>query len=227
MVKKGLDLKIDKSVFWTDSTCVLGYINNADRRFKTYVANRVSAILEISSPSQWKYINTKLNPADDASRGLSAGDLIKNGRWKNGPQFLSEPEGSWPAQPDSVVRISESDSELTKEANSLVSLSSSDNQFNVGDYFNRVSSWSKLKKCVAWMLRFKALLRDLAAKKKGLISSERKELKPISVSELQAAEILIIKCVQRESFKDELSMISVKSTKSTKRSSSIRKLDPV
>ena len=48
---------------------VLGYISNKARRFHTFVANRVQGIRDHTSPDKWHYIDTKDNPADDASRG--------------------------------------------------------------------------------------------------------------------------------------------------------------
>jgi hypothetical protein len=39
--------------------------------FHTYVANRVAFIRANSDPKQWKYVNTKNNPADEASRGFT------------------------------------------------------------------------------------------------------------------------------------------------------------
>ena len=44
MIKQEVTLPIDQSTFWTDSTCVLRYIENKDKRFQTFVANRISAI---------------------------------------------------------------------------------------------------------------------------------------------------------------------------------------
>ena len=55
--------------FWTESKVVLGYISNKARRFHTFVANRVQGIRDHTSPGKWHYIDTKDNPADDASRG--------------------------------------------------------------------------------------------------------------------------------------------------------------
>ena len=71
--------------FWTDSICILGYISNEEGRFHTFVANRVQTIRDHTSPDQWHYVDTKDNPADDASRGLGAGELFKSNRWWNGP----------------------------------------------------------------------------------------------------------------------------------------------
>ena len=80
LIRRELDIEIHRSVFWSDSTVVLQYIRNEDQRFHTFVANRISAILAVSSPSQWRYVNTDVNPADDISRGMSADEFICNQR---------------------------------------------------------------------------------------------------------------------------------------------------
>ncbi|KAK3737652.1 hypothetical protein QZH41_003414 [Actinostola sp. cb2023] len=56
------------STFWTDSTCVLRYIRNQEKRFQVFVANRVTKILSQSEETQWRYVDTASNPADEASR---------------------------------------------------------------------------------------------------------------------------------------------------------------
>ncbi|KAK3733611.1 hypothetical protein QZH41_005188 [Actinostola sp. cb2023] len=40
MIRKEIAYPIDKSTFWTDSTCVLRYIRNQEKRFQVFVANR-------------------------------------------------------------------------------------------------------------------------------------------------------------------------------------------
>ena len=74
-LRRELEHQIDKSIFWTDSTAVLQYIHNTEKRFQTFVANRVTAIHEDSKPEQWRHVNSALNPADDASRGLNGAEL--------------------------------------------------------------------------------------------------------------------------------------------------------
>ena len=56
MIRREIDLPLQDSVFWTDSTCVIHYIKNKDKRFHTFVANRIAVIHDVSLPSQWKYI---------------------------------------------------------------------------------------------------------------------------------------------------------------------------
>ena len=73
---------------------VLGYIANESRRFYILVANRMQQIQDHTSPDQWHYVDTKLNPADHASRGLSAQQLIKS-NWITGPAFLWNDRSQW------------------------------------------------------------------------------------------------------------------------------------
>ena len=71
--------------FWTDSKVVMGYINSTSRRFHVFVANRVQ-IHEHTHALQWQYIHTRPNPADAASRDLTAKQLCDdNYRWFKGP----------------------------------------------------------------------------------------------------------------------------------------------
>lgn len=48
----------------------------------------------VTSKQQWKYVNSKYNAADDASRGLSAPESAGNKRWINGLEFLWGPNYS-------------------------------------------------------------------------------------------------------------------------------------
>ena len=88
-----------KTFLWTDSMTVLYMINNSSKRFPTFVANRLAKINELSEPSQWRYVNSSLNPADDASRGIETSKLKQNSLWINGPDFLKYSEDKWPSIP--------------------------------------------------------------------------------------------------------------------------------
>ena len=43
-------------------------------------------------------VKTEDNPADNASRGLTAEQLVRNAQWLNGPSFLRDPEFQFPTQ---------------------------------------------------------------------------------------------------------------------------------
>ncbi|XP_077969271.1 uncharacterized protein LOC144423001 [Styela clava] len=92
-LRRELDFEEIESMFWTDSTSVLLSINNTSRRFPTFVANRLAKIEEGSNALQWRYVPTDLNPADDASRGLSVQSLM-NERWLKGPIISPRARGT-------------------------------------------------------------------------------------------------------------------------------------
>ena len=71
MTKKELQLQEFDEYFWTNRRVVFGYIANDMRAFKTFVANRVHMVQENSNIEQWKYLPSKENPADDASKSMN------------------------------------------------------------------------------------------------------------------------------------------------------------
>ena len=106
-LREELHMRIDRSIFWSDSTAVLQYIKNEDKRFHTFVANRLAVIHDGSQPSQWNFVETEKNPADDVSRGLTVEQMLHQDRWLCGPAFLWDEETSWPVSPISLPRISD------------------------------------------------------------------------------------------------------------------------
>ena len=92
---------------------VLGYITNESGRFYVYVANRVELIRSMSTPEQWRYVETDLNPAELATRGVASsklGEMI----WLVGPEFLRKPERTHPT--DETFALTASDREVRKAA---------------------------------------------------------------------------------------------------------------
>ncbi|CAG4984588.1 unnamed protein product [Parnassius apollo] len=81
------------------------WIKSEPRKFKTFVANRLAEIEEKSKPEDWRWVPTKENPADDATRGIPI-EFDHNARWFNGPSFLRPPEEEWPFhdfKPESIM----------------------------------------------------------------------------------------------------------------------------
>ncbi|XP_068716912.1 uncharacterized protein [Montipora capricornis] len=69
MLKSELDIDNIQCYYYTDSEIVIGYINND-----------VQHIRDRSSPGDWFHILGKENPADEASRGLAAKELLQSNR---------------------------------------------------------------------------------------------------------------------------------------------------
>ena len=241
MIRRELDLSVDSSTFWTDSTYVLQYIENKDKRFQIFVANRVSAILDQSAATQWRYVETSLNPADEASRGMTVDALLRNDPWSQGPPFLKQPKETWLQRPADIGEISDSDPEI-KRTVEVFGNKVNDQSNHINEAIEKFSSWTRLKKAMAWVLSYKQNLNEQSQRRKAkeVISyqSDVSKITPLSVPEVNEAEKEIIKLVQKQNFKEELSALSRVSgvcketekmaTKNpTKKSGNIYKLDPI
>ncbi|KAJ8027040.1 hypothetical protein HOLleu_32065 [Holothuria leucospilota] len=219
MIRRELDITISNSVFWTDSTIVLQYISNQDKRFHTFVANRLSLIHNGSTPEQWHHVPSKLNPADDITRGLSAEELVDRSRWLHGPNYLWHERDKWPEEP--VLAKLDTDPEI-KSSKCSVDTYLATGKVKVlctalDKLFQSRSDWYHLKRDVAWVLRYKCYLKERTSSAKLLNLGQ-----PLSVNELKYAEESIVKYVQRD-----LSGVKLDGNKVTvEKSSSLYKLNP-
>ena len=74
----------------------------------------------------------------------------------------------------------------------------------------RYSSWDRLRRIVAWILRYKTnLLRNVKRRREGetIAYESIGQVTPIEVDEIKNAEIEILKRVQSESFKEECQLL--------------------
>ncbi|XP_048246343.1 uncharacterized protein LOC125377346 [Haliotis rufescens] len=109
-----LKLEISRSVFWTDSTIVIQYIRNENKRFHVFIRNRIALIHESSEPNPWRHVGSTENPADDVSRGLDADKMVSSDRWKHGTEFLFQAESEWPTSTNLSPEIPDGDKEVKK-----------------------------------------------------------------------------------------------------------------
>ncbi|GFT26577.1 integrase catalytic domain-containing protein [Trichonephila clavipes] len=87
-VKQALKLNVTNTFLWSDSMIVLSWIRKESYQLKTFVANRIATIQEMTSSEQWRYVATEDNPADFVSRGMDSLKLKTYELWWNGPKFL-------------------------------------------------------------------------------------------------------------------------------------------
>jgi hypothetical protein len=148
LIYNDLELTISRTFFWSDSMTTLQYIKNERRRFRPFVANLLSEIHDVSSPSDWRHVPDDLNPADDGSRGMKIKAFQPTCRWWCGPSFLWQADECWPTQ--HVGDVPGNDTELQTEKHvMIISLSTSLDQLLV-----QCSSWSRLQRQMAWLLGF-------------------------------------------------------------------------
>ncbi len=179
-----------KNVYWTDSRVVLGYIANESKRFHVYVANRVQQIQDRSSVHDWHHVQMKENPADLASRGASARELLNSRLWWKGPEFLSNHNLTLSVEQPS---LSSDDPELRKttmvHSATTAKLAHADLTVRL-EYF---SNWYRARRAVANCRRYLARLRD-----KCFNVGQPAGNGPLSVDELCRAERVILQAIQQK-----------------------------
>ncbi|CAB4006039.1 hypothetical protein AWC38_SpisGene6700, partial [Paramuricea clavata] len=139
LVIEELAVKPHSVTYYTDSKVTLGYILSETRRFYVYVSNRVQRIRRLSSPDQWRYVATDLNPADLAARSVKACDL-KDSSWLAGPKFLQSTSSLDVPPETETFQPPQEDPELRPEITTLATNTKPGVQKNLGtDRFLRFS----------------------------------------------------------------------------------------
>lgn len=176
--------KFDETYLYSDSKVALAWIAGNPNKWKVSVSNKVTKINSLVSGDLWQHVPGELNPADIASRGAIPSVLASNKLWWNGPHQLLFTNKLSP----NVEKF-----ETTEEAkpNKIVVLTASTEKFDIPV----VSSYSKLKRIIAYVLIFASKCRKI---KRG---------NDITIADLQLAEISIIKIAQREEFHGELQQL--------------------
>nr|CAH7737235.1 unnamed protein product [Callosobruchus chinensis] len=180
-------IDFDKVYCWTDSTVVLGWLKTIPNLLKTFVANRVSEIqtLESQNCCQWRHVPTKSNPADILSRGMYPNELGMNRLWWKGPMFLLNEESDWPEIKQKSCNLPE----VKEKSNTLFA-------FSTGSFpFDNFSSLMRIKRVVAYMLRFAKNAANNENQIKGLLT----------LDEIENGFLCLIRCAQRECFSQEIS----------------------
>ena len=181
-----IDLPIERVHFWSDSTLTLQYINNTQHRMKVFVANRVAEILELSEAKDWSHVPGNLNPADMLTRGIADPEKLMQNRWFQGPEFLENDEEEWPAM---VIGVLDTDTEMKTKTN-YVGV-----QITETIRYERTSSWIRLRRIAAWVLRF---IQNVQSRSNRCIEPT------LSTEEVKDAETMLIKDVQMEMFHHEI-----------------------
>ena len=152
---------------WTDSMIVLGWLTGNPRRFKTYVGNRVSSIVDQIPPDRWNHVVSNENSADCASRGLLPSELLEHKLWWEGPPWLLLMPPHWPKRPNvSMEQPPEEEREIC-----LVKTTLQLHQPIVP--FDCYSTFSRLQRVTAWVLRFVNNCRSSGQRLKARLTSVR------------------------------------------------------
>lgn len=223
-LKSVLQFSTAKYFYWTDSQIVLAWIRDVPHKRTVFVANRITEIQALTSTSHWRYIDTKNNPADLGTRGISPEDIPHSNLWWKGPDSLLQFDEEIVFQPDETISLPLEDNVkpkakpvktnliqtfLSTHKTQLAEISSNVMKFSM-ESLNKYSTLSKLVRVVAYCLRF--------------IKKNRSQSTVVSPVEYDRALITVLRVVQEEVFKEELE--TVKSDELISKKSSIHSLNP-
>ena len=138
---------------WTDSQVKIASLREFHRKWKTFVANRVAKIQEILPAEKWKFVPTKDNPADCASRGIPSSALAYHElRW-NGPTWLSQSSDNWPRAELMPAETTQQETRIIEDSGSVTMVTvEKDNR--VLDLLTRFSRLSKIVRILSYVKRF-------------------------------------------------------------------------
>lgn len=224
--------KPDRKVFWTDSKTVLTWLRTGSRSYKPYVAHRLAAIEESSKVNDWRWVPTKQNVADDATRDVPTAFNGEH-RWFKGPDFLYLTEESWPTETTRTTTEEPSEEEKTHHVSDKRRLKLAEGLPDP----TKFSNWDRLRYSTARVLQFLQLCRpnkqivnyrrtkknkeaDPAWKKNKTTMKkqaptttkksprEEKKLLPVTAELLKTAEELLMRSSQEESFTEEINSLN-------------------
>lgn len=177
------------SIFaWSDSTIALGWITN-NRNNDKFIRNRVNDIATLLPGVKWNYVNTKENPADVASRGIQSKNLRSYNLWWCGPEWLRKTSEEWPRLQQKEQQVVVTAAATEKQQHFLDSL------------WERCSSFTKLQRVVAYIIRFTKAVKG-----------DKFESQMLTLSELDDSERLIILRHQQLEFGQEMKELTANST---------------
>lgn len=187
-----LKFNISRVYLFTDSKIVLAWLHTEPMKLTAYVANRVKVITNNTADCLWLYVNTKDNPADYISRGVSPQELCTCDVWWHGPKFLHDSEYKFDNSIDLQSDLPLPETKTGTAFSSNPASSGTDVNYVFG-ILHKYSSIHRMVRVLAYIRRF---INNLKGNK---ISHDY-----ISSKELNTALMILIKNEQSLYFKDEM-----------------------
>lgn len=214
-IKASQRLTFEKQVFWSDSKTVMGWINSEVRQYNQFVSFRIGEILESTDPNQWRWVPSKQNVADEATKSKEIPVLSNDSRWFKAPKFLYDEENTWFNEDIDFATEEElrpcfvmSFKEIHREQ--LIEL-------------ERFSQWNRLVRTHSYVLRFVHNAKN---------SKQNRRTGPLIQEELINSENCLYQRAQRDCFFDEILVlkhnetVSLAERKQFDKSSELRTLSP-
>lgn len=208
---------------WSDSEVVLRWIINPNHQLLRYAISPIEEILEKTNRNEWRYVSTKLNSADVATKIKPFDFANSESVWFKGPQFLKFKECHWPQMPELL-------DEIPVESLNVCNVNQVDYVSSVklppincpiaADYLidslrpSIKDSWPKLVRATARALKlFDAFIYLIKSKQWRndkfwkYIKENNGNFETLNATELERAEHFLIRKAQREGFEKEYSLL--------------------
>ena len=192
--------------FWTDSTIVLAWLQKPPCSWTTFVANRISTILDCVGQANWFHVETNFNPADLATRGVLPSNLQENSLWWEGPAWLRQPQSQWPYSDGGIH-------ETQLEKKSIRVHFTFFHKFD--DILSRFSDFAKALRVVSYIFRFYYRIRSRLG---------QFQFGPITKGEIHFVKRRLIVINQQNSYPEEYRALSDK--KPISKTSSLLNFNP-
>lgn len=191
---------------------VLHWLHKAPTSAKMYVANRVAETEELTNGGTWRHVPTTDNPADLASRGLSAPEIISNDLWWQGLAWLKSNASRWP---DKLITLTTEEMHKVSEENNPPVVMTITEQIPLmanadGDLLQQHSNLHRLVRVTAWAMRFIKNAKQRPSKlpqplqEDDRTNAEREPISPLESEELIDAENKWISAMQKHHFANEI-----------------------
>ncbi|XP_062557220.1 uncharacterized protein LOC134222088 [Armigeres subalbatus] len=203
-----LTVNIHQRFLWTDSATVLAWLRSDNRRYHQFVSFRVGEILSLTSVDEWRYVPSRENVADDATKWSSGPSFDPGCRWYQGPPFLQDPESQWPAERTGK----EAEDAATAEEISVIAVHRAAEE--IIDV-HRFSNWNRLLRATAYVHRAIASWKHLSCERPLAVLCQTEFLK---------AEITLWRQAQAQVYFEEEH--SLNEGGSISKGSSLRALSP-
>ncbi|GFX24831.1 integrase catalytic domain-containing protein [Trichonephila clavipes] len=207
---------------WTDSKIVLSWLSSHPRKWKTFVANRTSEIMDVLPTKHWRHVPSKETPADIASRGIDPKCLPDCKLWWQGPPWLRLETSSCPKAEYSCDEASD-EVKAEQKSVSIFNLYTHTSNDVIHGLFEHYSSLTKIIRIFAYCQRFIKNCKKIASQGSS-ISSSHINTTSLTFSETKTSEETIIRWVQGFYFQEEIR--SIKKQISLPLKSPLRSLHP-
>ena len=174
---------------YSDSTVVLGWLGGESGRYCIFSGHRIASTTILLPSQHWHHVPTEQNPADVASRGVSASELRNHELWWHGPPWLAADPISLPHQPTEEVLAEGRRTERKPEPRVAMAVIQEE------CYEQHQNSYLKLVRITSWMLRFMNL------------DTKKERSSHLTTAEGQQATSFLLRRSQGRSFSEEISTI--------------------